>query len=645
MSSIPDYAEIKVWLVKDLMDAASKEPAKNWQITIPEFQRRLVWPEKKQKELITSIKKGFPFGSLLLFEDVEKSKKDASNKKYYNLIDGLQRTHALKRYTSNPNSFFSDTDLKDIDDEVSDFVARELGHESEEGRNAVRREIVNWVKSIEGFNPTDGWETNSLIQRLVCEILKIQPGTDEYFTTTGKLVHNGLFINRLSKFLESVQKHADINDVKIPIIIFNGPASDLPTVFEKLNSQGTTLSKYEVFAAQWIGYRYHIKNNKIINAIWKKYEALVDESFTSDAWEDAPDAKSKQEREYSLFEYLFGFGQFLSEEYPNLFEAIADDKPSSVGFNLVSACVGLAIKDMDKLPERIKKLDKSLLEKNILEATEFVNETMKSILSVKQQGRKKISIYHTEYQIISMIATAFQVRYEKENISEIEGWKSNRNKLEKHIVMYYLYDVLRGHWKGSGDSTLQETVTNLRYLNAPPTEKSWENVLGAWFADEQIPLVHKGRYVRDQTPEILLLKYIYVHKFSVFKNAKQYHVEHIVPVNKLKSLLRKDDNEDKLAINIISNLALLDSKTNLKKGDYTFLEYLEKQYKEEKITKVDFQTEKSRYEEQLICSADILPRELNRKSYDDYVTARFDQIKTEFLAVWREHFSDAPQSA
>lgn len=644
MSSIPDHAEIKVWLVKDLMDAASKEPSKNWQITIPEFQRRLVWPEIKQKDLITSIKSGYPFGSLLLFEDIEKGKKDSSNKKFFNLIDGLQRTHALKRYTSNPNSFFSDTDLDDIDNEIGEFVSRELGQETEQGRITVRREIVNWVKTVEGFKATDGWETSGLINRLVIEVLKIQPGTDEYHLTIGRLNSNGLFKDKMGRFLESVRRQADINDVKIPIIIFSGPASDLPAVFEKLNTQGTTLSKYEVFAAQWIGYRNHIKNKKIIDAIWKKYEALVDESFTSDAWEDAPDDKSRRERDYSLFEYLFGFGQYLSDTFPNLFEAIADDKPSSVGFNLVCACIGLAIKDMDKLPKRTEVLDQAILEKYILEATRFVDDTLKSTLSVRQHGRRKVSIYHTEYQIISMIASAFQIRYTKDTLAEIEGWQTNRSKLEKHLLMYYLYDILRGHWKGSGDSTLQDTVSNLRYLNVPPSHATWDNALGAWFADEQIPLVHKGRYVRDQTPEILLLKYIYVHKLSVFKNAKKYHVEHIIPVSKLKVLLRKDDHNDKMAINNISNLSLLESKINSKKGDHTFVEFLEKQLNNEIITEQEYKTQQRDFEDQLICSIEILPKNLTRSKYDDFVTARFDLLKREFLYVWRDHIPSEPEA-
>lgn len=642
MSSIPDYAEIKIWLVKDLMDAASKQPAKNWQITIPEFQRRLVWPESKQKELISSIKSGYPFGSLLLFEDVDKGKSDSTNKKYYNLIDGLQRTHALKRYTSNPNSFFSDEDLNVTDESISDFVARELGQESEDGRLSVQREIVNWVRSVEGFKATDGWDTNGLIQKLVSHVLKIESDSDDFFSMSGRLNNNGLFVDRVRGFLESVKKRADINDVKIPIIIFSGPASDLPAVFEKLNTQGTTLSKYEVFAAQWMGYRSNIKNTKVIEAIWKKYEALVDESFTSDAWEDAPDLKSRQERAYSLFEYLFGFGQYLADEFPSLFEAIADDKPSSVGFNLLCACIGLSIKDMDKLPKNVEKHDQSELENRILESTKFINELLNPILSVRQHGRRRISIYHTEYQIISMIATAFQVRYKPQNLSEIEGWKPNRERLTRHIGMFYLYDILRAHWKGSGDSTLQDTVANLRYLNAPPTRTAWDNALRAWFDDEQRALLHRGRYVRDQTPEILLLKYIYVHKFTVFKNANRYDVEHIIPVSRLKALLSKSDVDDKLAINMIGNLALLDPATNVKKGEKTFVEFLEGQLANCELTSEQFASEVRRLESQLICSKDDIPRDLNRITYDNFVFSRFNKLKTEFLTVWSNHIPADP---
>ena len=292
---------------------------------------------------------------------------------------------------------------------------------------------------------------------------------------------------------------------------------------------------------------------------------------------------------------------------------------------------------MNKLPKQkqIAELSRSVLEKCILEATEFIDDILKPVLSVKQQGkRKKISIYHSEYQIISMIATAFQVRYEKDSLSEIGGWKANRKKLKKHILMYYLYDILRETWSGSGDSRLYEYVNNTIYLTSPPTESTWSNTLENWFVDSQINLLHKGRYVQDKNSEILLLKYIYVHRFSVMQNAKTHHVEHIIPVKQLKDL--KKDSE-KLPINVIGNLALLEPAANTKKGDLTFLEYLKKQRNVAKLTDEEFEAEKRKFEEQLICKADILPKKLTKGSYDDFVTKRFKVLKAEFLKAWQSY--------
>ena len=169
--------------------------------------------------------------------------------------------------------------------------------------------------------------------------------------------------------------------------------------------------------------------------------------------------------------------------------------------------------------------------------------------------------------------------------------------------------------------------------------------------DEQIPLVHKGRYVRDQTPEILLLKYIYVHKFTVFKNAERYHVEHIIPVNKLKTLLNNhnndEKNDEKMAINMISNLALLDPSRNIKKGDLTFHEYLKKQRKTGEITDSEYETQLRDFEEhELLCEADQLPTELSKGTYDDFLQSRFDRLKREFICNWsaHDHIPNAPST-
>ena len=639
MSSIPDYAEFKDWSVKQLVNAASKD-ASPWKITIPGFQRRLVWPEQKQKELIASIKKGYPFGSLLLFEDKQKKSNESGNRTFYNLIDGLQRTNALKLYTSNPNRFFGATDVDEIDANLPSVIARELGDESDDAKSAVRREIARWVKGVDSFTETSGWEASELIKHLVSEVKRVPRDSNEFYSCTGQLNNNGLFKRQIQEFLQPVREEADISSVKIPIIIFHGPSSELPTVFELLNTQGTTLSKYEVYAARWMDHKCRIANENIRASIWKKYQALEDASFTSDAWEEAPDEKSRIDREYTLFEYLFGFGQYLSDEFPCLFETLPADRPSSVGFNLMSACVGLQIKNMDQLPDHVSLPNLSALEDAILESISFIDSVLRPILSVSQQGRKSASIYHSEYQIISMIATAFKVRYDGSAASQIDGWQSNRNRLQRNLLMRYLYDILRMHWRGSGDSILYDTVSNLRYLNSPPSRRQWESELDRWFTDEQITFVHKRRYVRDTNPEILLLRYIYVHKLSVFENAKTYHVEHIIPVNRLTALL--DGEDDKLAMNMVSNLALLESSVNIKKGDSTFVEYVDAQWRDGKTSEDESQRLLQNFAEQLVCPANIVPKHISRSNYDDFVTARFDKLKKAFLDSWRDHIPDDP---
>ena len=84
----------------DASGAIEIDPQNPITFTIPAFQRSLVWPESKQRELISSILKGFPFGALLVVEHAEKKVVTLPNGKTvsaanYGIIDGLQRTMAI----------------------------------------------------------------------------------------------------------------------------------------------------------------------------------------------------------------------------------------------------------------------------------------------------------------------------------------------------------------------------------------------------------------------------------------------------------------------------------------------------------------------------------------------------------------------
>jgi len=639
MSSIRGHVDVETWFVEDIIAATTKEIKGKVEITVPKFQRGLVWNKKKQEGLIDSIKKGYPIGTLLLYEVALKSKNSANAVRSYNLIDGLQRSHALKEYSKNPNNFFTKDDIKD---DFVEALAAELNIKSDVDQDKIRDKVTDWVKSVVDFTQAAGWETAGLMKHLVTEVLEIPEDSNDYYPAVGKILANSRVNESVAKFLDSIKDSSDISKVKIPVIVFTGGEEHLPTVFALLNTKGTVLSRYEVFAAKWgEETEQRIDNKRIRDEIWKKYEALEEESFTSDDSEDILTENSKKNREYTLFEYLFGLGQYLSDSFPVLFEEKANNRPSSVGFNLLTSCVGLRIADMKELPNRLRGIDRNQLENHILKAAKFIDDSLSPVLSVKQHGRKKTSLYHTEYQIVSMIAVAFQARYGRGSDSEIDGWRQSWDEIRKNILMYYLYDVLREYWRGSGDSKLWDYMESKRYLTTPIRREAWGSALDSWFVNNQIPLLHKGRHIKDDRSEILFLKYIYAQRLSVMKNSRPYHVEHIVPVNQLKTLKAQDE---RLPINMVGNLALLEPKKNQKKGDLTFVEFLKKQLRHDKISQTEYGKSMKEFEEQLLCTHDMIPTVLSKGSYDDFLTARFDHLKKTFLKEWSDYIPPDPQN-
>lgn len=633
MPTIRNAVDIDIWTVSKLMDAVSSSPIGNNRVTIPEYQRRLVWSQSTRKGLIDSIKRGFPFGSILIYEDIARGHSAGDGKRYYNLIDGLQRTQALKSYVEYQNGYFTRADL---DDEFVDAVAGYLGKLSDEYKDRIRQTVVDWVKGKKSYDMQDGWRSEDLVETLIKKVLKYSPDSswyrDEYF----QLNRNKGLVKNLGGFLDAVSSEVKlVMDAKIPVLIYSGPSSELPTVFELLNSKGTVLSRYEIYAARWIDVRQRILNAEVIDVIWKKYETLEDEGFTLDVSEEAPDDESRRNRAYTLFDYLFGLGQFLADKFPRLFKPVKDDRPSSIGFNLLTACMGLRLQEMAHLPDEIAGLNWADLERCLLESTRFVDNIFKPMLSKPQYGRKLGPIYHSELMIISMIATAYQVRYAKRDLSENDHWRVDRRKLKQNLPMYFLYEILHDDWRGSGDSKLHDAVKTLRYVdNAPPTAQRWEQVLDDWYYDSQVSLVHTKeakRHIRDSRPEYLLLKYIFMNRLA---NAKSYHVEHILPVALLQSNMVEDDE---WPINTIGNLALLEKAGELRHNVQTFDKLLQDKRRRGEISADEQARQRIEYEKQLLCPAGLLPDPLDKNNFETFLLERFDLLKREFLNVWRDH--------
>jgi uncharacterized protein with ParB-like and HNH nuclease domain len=78
-------------IVKHIDDAALGT------MNVPEFQRKFVWRPSKVKDLVDSLWKGYPIGTLLLWESAYNSPRSAlggQSKKLW-IVDGQQRVTAL----------------------------------------------------------------------------------------------------------------------------------------------------------------------------------------------------------------------------------------------------------------------------------------------------------------------------------------------------------------------------------------------------------------------------------------------------------------------------------------------------------------------------------------------------------------------
>jgi hypothetical protein len=116
--------------------------------------------------------------------------------------------------------------------------------------------------------------------------------------------------------------------------------------------------------------------------------------------------------------------------------------------------------------------------------------------------------------------------------------------------------------------------------------------------------------------------------------AKSYHVEHIIPVALLQSHMVEGDE---WPINTVGNLALLEQAGELRHNVQTFDVLLQDKRRRGEISAEELQQKLREYEEQLLCPECLLPKPLNKDSFESFLLERFERLKREFLEAWRDH--------
>ena len=558
----------EIVMLKNLRGSTRVGGNNSYEIRIPVFQRGIVWNDSQKRKLIESIKLGYPVGSLMAYETYE------DNKPVWSLTDGLQRTSTIIEYldkpfkVANPSLFYTVENLGNISQIL--FSENPGSHVSE------LSEVINsWLKMMETNDQARGFHAGKLQQYIVEKMFNNVHLSPE---------KSNRLIDYLSEeFFEHInQEIRKIEDATLPFIIYKGPEDQVPEIFERINTEGLKLSKYETFAATWTFRKVEIENLEIRNLIQRKYEELQSKGYVISGLNEAEDLT-----EFNLFEYLFGLGKLLTEKHPLIFRASTNPaEPVPLGFVIATVAYQLPIAKMKELASKLgeiyagETINLKSFEIALIQSCKAVEDSLRGFLKIRlnSRSREKQFIPHSDNQIFSYI-----IRYLIERFDHEDNWSertSHRgNELLENIPVIYLIDILNGTWSGSGDSRLFRVCWNTatdpqspsnEYLN-PPGIQEWDSTLESWH-NRELAKLQKVRSANSPEAK-LLLKFLYQDIITVYQNESiDFDIEHLWSVEKLVNLVAVT-NSDGWPIGAFSNLALLEKDINQTKGSIMLGDY------------------------------------------------------------------------
>ena len=541
--------EVETWQFKDFEN----------RIEAPRFQRGFVWQEKKITPFINTLKAGLPIGSLLL------SKKD--NDKYL-IIDGLQRYTSMRKYADDPFKYIGEDEI--TDDNLLLIISscaktlKTFNDYDENGKKMIKRDMREIIKShFKNFDQTKNLNTIATeITDELCTKVAIMPSVSDH--TNWRLLQAKVF-----DFLNYLKADLNIDDIKIPVIIFKGSSEDLATIFEKLNNEGVKLSKYDIFAASWYDFTIKVDDTDLIEHVIDKYESAEQDADLTISGFDAEEMRDNHI--LTVFEYAYALGKELESKCGNLFNGKKDsDKATSIGFILLAEIMGLQYNDMKNLGEEIYSykdiIDFSELKNAIVFACKKVEDALGDYITAPTKSRANLSS-HADLQLASYILVYFKLNY---SISKKDGLtKTGNNKVSSAVNTYlykhYLYDIIRGYWSGSGDTKLEEIIEapeTCRYTK-DVDKASFETALDSWLEEANGKKIQKN--VTTETK--LVLNYI-LRLNNRVNRTDYFDVEHCVPKDVIDNYYHKKKID--VPMSTVCNLAYIPYTENRSKHDKTY---------------------------------------------------------------------------
>lgn len=622
------------WKIEEFTALQIEENLSNKIFSVPRYQRGLVWKDKQKNDLVDTIKKGLPFGTLLLYK---------SGNGIYQVIDGLQRSNSILEFVKNPTQFFNE---EDIDTATIKKLAELTGVNGNKTaiEEMIRELLISWVKNDHvTMKDVDSMQF-SKFGRIVAE---------KFPTCKEKEFDIGDMIEPMMNNYQEICK--TISTTKIPAIVMEGSDELLPLLFERINSKGTQLSKYQIFAATWSDKKYKLSDRHmgIVKANRDRYDLMLDGNGSI---EDYDSTEFINKKELDAFEIAFGFGKYISEEYPHLFGKSSDEKSvESIGFTLLTGCLGLKnqqAKNMNtKLDELIGQSKIDIFLDKIMDSIKFADKIVGKYSKFKSNGRTNAGErpLHTEFQIASIIISIFLLRYAEIKIGDndtvisikynfdhnSQSWKSIYEKaLKKNAAKIYLMETFQKRWTGTGDKKMDQVIVTPDYYTKEVTKTDFEVSLDSWF---EIMTSERSEFKRIASPkeqELLFLSAVYLSIFSAGQqvDGSNYDIEHLATQNLMKKHLDRFDGKLRLPISSIGNLCLLPEYANRSKKDKTIYddnEYLKKsKMKIEDIENNYSFTSKTDLE---WLNDETLPMDEFEDKYRQFIKAHFEKMKKKLI--------------
>jgi len=442
-------------------------------LTVPKYQRGLVWSDKDKQEFVDTLANGFPFGSILIRK---------GDKGMYTVIDGQQRLTTINDLKKNPEKYWSHLDeiekykefqslsntLVSITDKeqpiLKEFFSQAII------KNSNEFDVNKLAKGVKGFSDIFGKSTNDLLDNL--------SRISEY----------------IKKARQDLEKYVDVDNIVIPIIEFTGPEENLPSVFENLNRTGKKLSKYQVFAASWANHLITLNDTQIekglIESVINRYDRMTKARDNIEI-SDYNEQDIRKGRELNLSELAFGIGDLVINRLKSLITAKFDDDDlrDEYGFATLGIIVGIPNTKLSGIAKKFKERE---IESNLSDELQILDNILQSLNKTFERLLEKpgmISNKQKEYE--NGLSKNFKI------LSYIAAlWVKRDNKVEQQKILtflpsYYLVDDLQNLWKSTGDKRLSSYYvtpsdgTPMKSYSLPVSQSRYKSAVESWIESDK----------------------------------------------------------------------------------------------------------------------------------------------------------------